>query len=88
LSKEKMPVRVKYFGSMFRFESFGDYALHLEPIELELIFFNMMLRNVYTWERRICYLSSAHTAADVEQIVRAVKESVADIRDGGFSFRG
>jgi glutamate-1-semialdehyde aminotransferase len=71
---------------MFRFESFGDYALHLEPIEMELMFFNMMIRNVYTWERRICYLSSAHTDADVNTIIKAVKESVEDLRNGGFDF--
>lgn len=36
---EEIPIEIKYFGSMFRFESFGDYALQLEPIELELMFF-------------------------------------------------
>jgi glutamate-1-semialdehyde aminotransferase len=84
--ENKVPVNIKYFGSMFRFESFGDYALHLEPIEMELMFFNMMIRNVYTWERRICYLSSAHTDADVNTIIKAVKESVEDLRNGGFDF--
>jgi len=83
----KVPVKIQYFGSMFRFESFGDYALHLEPIEMELMFFNMILRGVYTWERRICYLSSAHTDEDVSAIINAVIESIEDLRNGGFEFR-
>jgi len=85
---ENVPIDIKYCGSMFRFESFGDYALHLEPIEMELMFFNMILRGVYTWERRICYLSSAHDDADIDQIINAVKESIADVRSGGFAFKG
>lgn len=84
---EKVPINIKYCGSMFRFESFGAFALHLEPIEMELMYFNMMIRGVYTWERRICYLSSAHTEADVDQIINAVKESICDVRSGGFEFR-
>ena len=85
---ESVPVRIKYCGSMFRFESYGDYALPLEPIEMELMFFNMILKNVYTWERRVCYLSSAHTDEDVDRIINAVKESITDLRSGGFDFRG
>jgi glutamate-1-semialdehyde aminotransferase len=84
--ENKVPINIKYFGSMFRFESFGAYALHLEPLEMELMFFNMILRGVYTWERRICYLSSAHEKNDADIIINAVKESVEDIRSGGFSF--
>ncbi|PLX68809.1 MAG: hypothetical protein C0603_06570 [Denitrovibrio sp.] len=85
---EKIPIEIKYYGSMFRFESFGEYALSLEPIELELMFFNMILRGVYTWERRICYLSAAHTQADIDIIINAVKESITELRAGGFAFRG
>lgn len=47
----------------------------------------MILRGVYTWERRICYLSSAHSDSDVDKIINAVKESVEDLRAGGFIFR-
>lgn len=85
--KDNVPIVVNAFGSMFRFVSIDPYPLMAEPIEMDLFFYQLLYRGVYTWERRICYLSAVHTEQDVVAIMQAVKESVAAIRDGGFEFK-
>ncbi|MBF0558173.1 MAG: amino acid adenylation domain-containing protein, partial [Nitrospirae bacterium] len=85
---ENVPVRMAHFGSLFRFESFGKYSLMLQPIEMDLLFYILIEKGVYTWERRICFMSAAHTDEDVDYIIRAFKESVKELREGGFPFEG
>ena len=40
-------------------------------------------RGVYTWEGRVCYLSTAHTDDDVERIGTAICESAAELARHG-----
>ncbi|RDH44711.1 hybrid non-ribosomal peptide synthetase/type I polyketide synthase [Zooshikella ganghwensis] len=84
--ENKVPLCIKYCGPIFRFESFGRYSLALQPIEMDLFFYLLMLKGVYTWERRICFLSTLHTEADITFLVQAVIESISILRAGGFSF--
>ncbi|MFE6489469.1 MupA/Atu3671 family FMN-dependent luciferase-like monooxygenase, partial [Streptomyces sp. NPDC057757] len=42
------------------------------------------LRGVYVWEWRSFYLSTAHTDGDIERVSDAVKDSLRDLRRGGF----
>ena len=69
------PMQVVHFGSLFRFVLRGD---------LELFFYHMIEHGVYIWEGRNCFLSTAHTDADVERIIQAVQASVAELQRGGF----
>jgi len=69
------PIRVVSFGSMFRF-AFNR--------NLDAFFYHLLLRGIYVWEGRTCFLSTAHTDADCDRLVAAVEESVAALRDGGF----
>lgn len=82
----KVPIRLKYFGPVFRFESFGKYDLALLPIEMDIFFYLLMGKGVYTWERRICFFSPAHTHEDIQYVINAVKESIRELREGGFPF--
>ncbi|MDT8423727.1 MAG: amino acid adenylation domain-containing protein [Desulfuromonadales bacterium] len=85
--EEDVPIRLLAFGSMFRFEGLGKNSLLLDPLEMDLFFHLLMDQGIYTWERRICFLSAAHTPADIDQIFTAIVDSVRRLRDGGFSFR-
>lgn len=76
--------RVVHFGSLFRFEPFGKYNPLLQPIELDIFFFSLIAKGVYTWERRINFLSVAHTDDDVTVIVSKIKEVIHDMIAGGF----
>ncbi|MCP5052330.1 MAG: amino acid adenylation domain-containing protein [bacterium] len=84
--EEMVPVRFKYFGSLSRFESFGKYDLSLLPIEMELFFYLLRDKGVYIWEKRVSCFSTQHTEEDLEFVLEAIKESIRELRDGGFSF--
>jgi amino acid adenylation domain-containing protein len=71
----QVPIRVTYFGSMFRFEFSAN---------LDLFFYHMLDQGIYIWEWRTCFLSTAHSEADLTAFVEAVKQSVAELRAGGF----
>ncbi|MFA8391016.1 amino acid adenylation domain-containing protein [Burkholderia ubonensis] len=74
-AEAEAPIKVTWFGSMFRFEFTEN---------LDLFFYHMLEKGIYIWEWRTCFLSTAHTDADVDRFIRAVKDSVADLRRGGF----
>ncbi|MDX6528654.1 MAG: hypothetical protein QOH41_944 [Blastocatellia bacterium] len=71
----QVPIRVTYFGSMFRFEFSAN---------LDLFFYHMLEKGIYIWEWRTCFLSTAHSEEDLDAFFRAVKESVGELRAGGF----
>ncbi|MBF0099477.1 MAG: amino acid adenylation domain-containing protein [Desulfobacterales bacterium] len=72
---EEIPIKVVYFGSLFRFAFSANF---------ELLFYHMMEKGVFIWEWRNYFLCSAHTDADIAHIIKAVKESVIEMRQGGF----
>jgi len=84
--QENVSARIRHCASFFIFESFGEFEPQMQSITMDLMFYLLMEKGVYTWERRICYFSTVHTDEDVNDIIRAVKESVAELRAGGFSF--
>ncbi|MBC3787161.1 non-ribosomal peptide synthetase/type I polyketide synthase [Spirosoma utsteinense] len=77
-------IRIVHFGSLFRFEPFGKYNPLLQPIELDIFFFSLINKGVYTWERRINFLSVAHSDEDVSFIIAKIKEVISDMIAGGF----
>ncbi len=83
---EKVPIRVRYFGSQFRFESFGRYDLSLLPIEMDLFFYLLIYKGIYTWERRTCCFCTEITENDIDIIIQKIKESIYELREGGFNF--
>jgi natural product biosynthesis luciferase-like monooxygenase protein/amino acid adenylation domain-containing protein len=74
-AREEAPLRVNHFGSLFRFAYTGN---------MDLLFYHLLTKGVYVWEWRNCFLSTAHTEEDLSQVARAVAESVAEMREGGF----
>ncbi len=76
--EEGLPFRVTHFGSLFTFTFPPDWAFK------DLFFYHLLEKGIYIWERRVCYLSTAHTEEDLRRIVEAVRESVLEMRRGGF----
>ncbi|MBD2682800.1 MULTISPECIES: non-ribosomal peptide synthetase/type I polyketide synthase [Nostoc] len=72
---ENLPIRIINFGSLFRF-SFLENA--------DLLFYHLMNKGIYIWEGRNCFLSTAHTDEDINYLIQALKESVEELRSGGF----
>ncbi|MBG1268402.1 non-ribosomal peptide synthetase/type I polyketide synthase [Nostoc sp. WHI] len=79
-----IPIRIVNFGSLFRFEPFGAYSLFLQPIELPLFYYLLNLKGVYTWEKRVCFLSTYHNNEDIDKVIIAVKEAIIELRQAGF----
>ncbi|MFI5908305.1 type I polyketide synthase [Dactylosporangium sp. NPDC051541] len=64
-----VPIRVARFGSLFRLR-LVDEPQQSERVE---IFHTLLVEaGLYIWEGRNCFLSTAHTDADVERIVTTV----------------
>lgn len=72
---ESVPIKVLHFGSTFQFKFSGN---------LELFYYQLLEKGVYIWEWRACFLSTAHTHQDIEELIQAVKDSVVALRDGGY----
>ncbi len=72
---EDVPIKIEQFSSFFRFALAGN---------LDLLFYHMVEKGIYVWEWRKHFLSTAHTEADLAQFVQAVKDSVVELRQGGF----
>ncbi|MEW2624349.1 MupA/Atu3671 family FMN-dependent luciferase-like monooxygenase [Streptomyces sp. NPDC048106] len=73
--EEEFPLRVRWFGSQFRFEHHAD---------MELLYQHLLLRGVYVWEWRNFFLSTAHTDEDVAFVADAVRDSLRELRAAGF----
>ncbi|AUB35492.1 Glutamate-1-semialdehyde aminotransferase [Nostoc flagelliforme CCNUN1] len=73
--QEEIPIRIVYFGSLFRFAFSGNF---------DLLFYHLISKGVYIWEGRNCFLSTAHTDADIEHVIEAVKQSIEEMRAAGF----
>ncbi|MEH2382481.1 MAG: amino acid adenylation domain-containing protein [Nostoc sp.] len=76
--QNQLPIQVTYFGSLFRF----DYPPNIKWINL--LFYHLLEKGIYIWEARTCFLSTSHTNKDIEQVIRAVKESIVEMQQGGF----
>lgn len=72
LDEEESGILVHGFSSLFRFVGASD------------LFYNNMIQNgVYVWEGRTCFLSTAHSDADLLHIENAVRDSVRGMRACG-----
>lgn len=81
---EQFPIHVDSCGSLFRFVFKKNYSVEFQPIEANLFFFNMIKNGVFVWEGHTCFLSSAHSDADLSKISEAAMLSAHAMRDGGF----
>ncbi|NES85718.1 MAG: aspartate aminotransferase family protein [Moorea sp. SIO2B7] len=82
--REGVSIRVIHFASVFRFTFSGNASEVYVPIDLDLLFYHLIEKGVYIWEGRTCFLSTAHTEEDIAYVIGAVKDSVQEMREGGF----
>jgi amino acid adenylation domain-containing protein len=72
---EGMPIQLVNFGSLFQFRA---------GMELSLFYLYLAYKGIYVWEGMTLFLSTAHTDEDVAAFVRAVKETIREMRANGF----
>jgi amino acid adenylation domain-containing protein len=79
LFKEQgVPSRVEHFASWlyFGFPSDQPYA--------SLLYYYLRERGIHAREGFPCFLTTAHSDADIETIIRAFRESIAEMKEAGF----
>ncbi|WP_292877327.1 non-ribosomal peptide synthetase/type I polyketide synthase [Nostoc sp. NMS1] len=86
-AQEDVPIKVVHFSSFFRFVLSGNSSYLYQPLELDLLFYHLIEKGVYIWEGRTCFLSTAHTDADIDYVIQAIQDSVEELRKGGFLLR-
>jgi hypothetical protein len=72
------PISITHFASWFYFQL---------PSELpagSLFFAYMRHKGVHIWEGRPGFLNTAHTAADIERVLAAFDETLAEMQAAGF----
>lgn len=85
--QEAVPLRVRHFASQFKFETFGKFNITMMPAEMDLFFYMLMEKGIYTWEKRICFFSTEHTIEDANYFLRCIHDAVVELRAGGFEFK-
>jgi amino acid adenylation domain-containing protein/non-ribosomal peptide synthase protein (TIGR01720 family) len=75
---EHVPIRIANCGSLFRFANTNEVKY------MDLFFYHLLEKGIYVWEGRNCFISTAHTDEDIEFLISKVKETVVDMRAGGF----
>jgi amino acid adenylation domain-containing protein len=72
------PLTVKHFGSLWKTFFTEDHAMQ------DLLFCMLRERGVHIWDGFPCFLTAAHSEADVELIISAYKSSIEEMQDAGF----
>jgi glutamate-1-semialdehyde aminotransferase/acyl carrier protein len=74
--QDGVPIRVAQFASLFRFVPHRDMRF------MDLFYYHLLKKGVYICETRSCFLSTAHTDHDIHHIVKAVQETIVEMRAG------
>ncbi|HEU5130530.1 MAG TPA: aminotransferase class III-fold pyridoxal phosphate-dependent enzyme, partial [Pyrinomonadaceae bacterium] len=75
---EHVPIRIANCGSLFRFANTNEVKY------MDVFFYHLLEKGIYVWEGRNCFISTAHTDEDIEFLISKVKETVVEMRAGGF----
>lgn len=75
---EGIELKINTFGSLWYF-SHGE-SFHF----FSLLFHYLRDAGIHIWEGRPCFISTAHSDADIERLVGAFKHAIAEMRGGGF----
>lgn len=72
------PFTAYNFGSLFMVKSAPEFAYG------DLLFYLLRDKGVHTWDHRPCFLTTAHSEADLAFVMAAFKESIAEMQSAGF----
>ncbi len=73
-----VPSRIEHFASWFYFGFPSD-----QPYG-SLLYYHLREKGIHIQEGFPCFLTTAHSQADVEAVIRAFRESAAEMREAGF----
>ncbi|QJW98083.1 non-ribosomal peptide synthetase/type I polyketide synthase [Frigoriglobus tundricola] len=73
-----VPARAEHFSSWFYFSFTSDHPY------AGLLFYHLRDKGVFILEGFPCFFTTAHSDADLETVLRAFRDSAAELRAGGF----
>ena len=76
IEKNKVPTRIENFASIFYFSFPADVRFG------SLFYYHLRAKGIHLLEGFPCFLTTAHTDADIERIVRAFEETVEEMQCG------
>jgi acyl transferase domain-containing protein len=72
------PLKIAHFSSFF-------YMKYPPEVPYgSLLYFLLREKGIHIWEHRPCFFSLAHSDEDIERVIRAFKDSVAEMQMAGF----
>ncbi|MBW4602150.1 MAG: aspartate aminotransferase family protein [Calothrix sp. FI2-JRJ7] len=84
--EEEVPIRMANFGSLFGPAALKNHASEGNTFTssgIDLLRYQLLYRKVHLLGAS-GYLSTAHTVQNIDYVIEAVKESVSELRQGGF----
>ncbi|GAA6619173.1 aminotransferase class III-fold pyridoxal phosphate-dependent enzyme [Scytonema sp. NUACC26] len=84
--KDELPIRMANFGSLFGSAFSANYVLTDNSVSLpglDLLKYHLLDRRIML-RGRGGFLSTAHTNEDIDYMIWAVKDSIEELRSGGF----
>ncbi|MBW4505897.1 MAG: aspartate aminotransferase family protein [Scytonematopsis contorta HA4267-MV1] len=85
--EDKLPFQVKHFGSLFGLNTIGSFQgckdTDLLDFRLVLLYYNLLYRGILL-RGNGGFLSTAHTDEDINSVIQAIKDSITNLRKGGF----
>ncbi len=82
--KEKLPIEMAHFGSIFGSTSMGNNFTEGESsvIVFDLLYYHLLYRGIML-RGNGGFLSTAHTDKDIERIIFAVQDSIEELKEAG-----
>ena len=73
-----VPMKLKHFGSLWKILYTEDQT------HGDLLFCMLRDRGIHIWDGFPCFVTVAHTDADLAQILKAIRDSVTELQEAGF----
>ena len=73
-----VPIEIRHFASVWKTFFTGDVQ------NTDLLFYMLRDRGIHIYEGFPCFMTMAHTDADIDRVIAAFKESVNELREGTF----
>jgi amino acid adenylation domain-containing protein len=77
LERNNVPTHIENFASIFYFSFPADFRFG------SLFYYHLREKGIHLLESFPCFLTTAHTDADIDRIVRAFEETIAEMQAGG-----
>lgn len=73
--KLKVPIYIAHYGSLWRIKFLEEYPYN------ELFFTLMRLKGIHILEGFACFLTTAHSTEDIQQIIKCFEESLIELKE-------